>query len=367
MTQDRASIISQLGYLKASIPAGFTGTGVPITPTQSALIQQQLGELMRITVVEAPTADPSLIKRGLDRQRIESQLIQSKVRLDHLRAGVDLSCEPSRLRERLSVVTRELSSLREKNALYQSLVRRMNELEERIKHSQAQVGLNPGPQIEALGKEMEDHTRHLAMAEKIQLFLDRQDALKIKQDELLQLHTKLTKDHARVTNLQRFKTLAIEIECRSHQSTVDTINQAIADVATIIFEDPIEITLSLFKTSKSTDRVKQNVNIRILYKGGEYDNPSQLSGGEGDRISLAITLALARLNSCPFLLLDESMVALDAGLKDQCFRALRGQICGSKTIISIAHDFVEGIFDRVYDLAAPGGGPVGPVISSVSV
>ena len=154
-----------------------------------------------------------------------------------------------------------------------------------------------------------------------------------------------------MTTLEKLKAKAIEVECQVLQTTVDSINLVfISDIATRLFDDPITISLSLFKTLKSKDRVKPTVNLSINYRGGEYDNITQLSGGEGDRISLAITIALARLNSSPFLLLDECMASLDADLKECSVDVLRHFLGNTKTIISVLHEGTEGYFDDIISL-----------------
>ena len=87
------------------------------------------------------------------------------------------------------------------------------------------------------------------------------------------------------------------------------------------------------------------VGLKKLTKIDTY--PDQLSGGERDRISLAITLALAKLNSCPLLLLDECMASLDANLKEASLKCLRHTLCGTKTIVVINHEGTEGHYDNV--------------------
>ena len=84
----------------------------------------------------------------------------------------------------------------------------------------------------------------------------------------------------------------------------------------MLFDDPISINIALFKTVKTTSIVKPCININISYRGGEYNSLAEMSGGEADRVSLAITLALCRLSSSPILLLDESLSSLNQDLKE---------------------------------------------------
>jgi DNA repair exonuclease SbcCD ATPase subunit len=186
-------------------------------------------------------------------------------------------------------------------------------------------------------------TSHLAESQRIDECLKRQADLEQQRERLLKLHQEMT-------HLHRFKALAMEVECHALQGTVDAINLALADITAALFDEPITIALQLFKTTKSTQRTKPSVNLTIAYKAGEYETIHQLSGGEGDRISLALVLALARLNPFPLLILDESMAFLDGNLREACLRTIRQTLGTSKTVLSVAHENVEGHYDAVISL-----------------
>lgn len=172
---------------------------------------------------------------------------------------------------------------------------------------------------------------------------------------MMQKHTDLTskKDqvdlmHKRLTDLIKFKQKAIDVECQQLQVTVDSINAAMNEVLGIVFEEPIRVILGLHKALKSDkNRLKQVINLSIDYRGANYDNISFMSGGEGDRISFALITALNRLSSCPLLLLDESLTSLNEHLRELCLDALRTSVCGTKTVICVNHEDVEGHYDDI--------------------
>lgn len=144
------------------------------------------------------------------------------------------------------------------------------------------------------------------------------------------------------------KTLSTEVGCRRLQSVIDTLNVSLESILGYLFEDPIKVQISLFKALKSREAIKQNVTMMVTYRGVEYDI-KDLSGGEADRVSLALTLALAQLSPSPLLLLDENLGSLDESLKECATKAIR-VICGGKTTIITLHGAVEGFFDTVTDL-----------------
>jgi len=150
--------------------------------------------------------------------------------------------------------------------------------------------------------------------------------------------------------LRKLHQNAIMVESKMLQSTVDYINNAMADIFPLMFDEPITVLLKLDKELKSGKRTVHKVNLLIHYKGADYDNVNQLSGGEGDRVSLGLILALNRVSSSPFLMLDECLTSLDPSIRESCLKALRENISGLKTILCVNHDDVEGYYDDVLRL-----------------
>jgi DNA repair exonuclease SbcCD ATPase subunit len=150
-------------------------------------------------------------------------------------------------------------------------------------------------------------------------------------------------------NLNRMKELAIQCECYQLSVLVDSLNTAIASIASYLFDLPIIIKLNLFKTVKTTQRVKPSVNLTVNYKGFEYDNINMLSGGERDRVSLCITLAMNQISGCPFLFLDEVIGTLDAGMTETAIKSIKIATAG-KTCLLVSHSAVEGVFQDVISL-----------------
>jgi len=166
-----------------------------------------------------------------------------------------------------------------------------------------------------------------------------------KQKELTADRDKLMTLEADVTTLQKLKQAAIEVECQLLQQTVDSINMIMDNYLPLFFEDPITVSLNLFKQLKTAKRVKASVNLVINYKGSTFDSVNQLSGGEGDRISLALILALSRLSQSPILLLDECMTSFDVKVSEAAITTLRDNT--DKTIICIDHGLNDGFYDSI--------------------
>ena len=156
----------------------------------------------------------------------------------------------------------------------------------------------------------------LDMNRKILEMQKRQKDLTVLRDDVVSISENLLAS-------RNLKSIAGKVEDETLESTVDSINNNLAEIAAALFDDPICISLSLTKPVKSTGKIKRQVNFSLQYKGNEYDDIKALSGGEVQRLSLALTLALFQLNTCKFLLLDEPFSNLDALLKDLCIKQCR--------------------------------------------
>lgn len=162
-------------------------------------------------------------------------------------------------------------------------------------------------------------------------------------------------DHINTTttsmaDLYSLRQTAFDLECNHLQTTVDSINESMNSVLEDIFDKPIKVILQLYKKNKTNDKIKSSVNLNIQYDGNEYDSIAKLSGGEKDRVSFALTLALSRINGCPLLFLDETMTSLNDTLRTACLDCLRKFLGTSKTVVCINHEDVEGNYDGVIEM-----------------
>lgn len=141
---------------------------------------------------------------------------------------------------------------------------------------------------------------------------------------------------------------AIKAERATLQTAVDEINVALSHILKRLFTIvPISVEISTTKQLKSKkDAVSQRFDIKIFYNNAEYSSAKQLSGGEKDRLSMAITLAMSQKFGSPFLFLDETLSSLNPELKSEAVTLLK-EFAPGRTIVVIAHDETEGLFDRV--------------------
>ena len=169
------------------------------------------------------------------------------------------------------------------------------------------------------------------------------------REEVLAEKEKVADLYQTIKSLQILLDEAIKLECDQLWTTVNAINCAMEETLNIIFDEPISIKLSVHKTMKNK-KTKPGVNIKIWYRGAEYDNITTLSGGEADRISFALLLALSRVSPSNLIMLDECTGSLNGELREKCIDSLREVVGNTKTILCIAHEDVEGQYDNIINI-----------------
>lgn len=155
-----------------------------------------------------------------------------------------------------------------------------------------------------------------------------------------------------LVSANRLKQLVIETECQHLEEIVDQINVTLEQILPNLFEHPINIQLLLFKQNKSNDRIKPQVNFRIIYKQNEYNSFKEFSGGERNRISLALTLAVFLISNSPFLLLDEILSSLGnyREIAVETIQEISRRV--KRPIILIEHIYFQGQFDQIHQLTS---------------
>jgi DNA repair exonuclease SbcCD ATPase subunit len=150
--------------------------------------------------------------------------------------------------------------------------------------------------------------------------------------------------------LGRFKEKMIEAEYLVLARFIRSINDTIADITPLVFDDPIEFRFSVYKEMKTDKRVKPSITFCASYKEMEVTDLRHLSGGEGDRLSLSIVIALNKFFNVPLLMLDETIGSLDEDLKKRCLGVIRAALGTSKPVLIVNHDGVEGSFDTIVNV-----------------
>lgn len=315
-----------------------------LSPEEIKDFQHQHSLIHSIEVVERPVTDVEELRRGVEKGKLLESRDKLKERYEALEKRVlklEEGCEgqdPENVGELEERLQNLVYLLKSESELSEALVGCETLKTEHL------VKLNPGidAHITETEKKLESLRDILEKARVTNEAVRRQSSLK-------EHRLAVVDGSKKVYNLERLKGIAIEVECKVLQQTVDSINSTINVLAESIFEDPIRVELKLYKKVKSKKIVKPNINIEIHSKGGIYDSPNEMSGGEKNRLSLLLTLALNRLSGAPVMMLDEVFRSLDEATKEHCLRAVRSATIG-KNVICVDHDGVEGYYEHVIDI-----------------
>ena len=196
-------------------------------------------------------------------------------------------------------------------------------------------------EIESLKVSISRNKERLQVSDQTKEIIIFHDGILVQKDEVIKLHQKLTETH-------QLLHIANETECHILEETVTNINYSLNNVLEEIFTKNISVALKLFKQIKSSKVTKPRVNFKISHNGNTYDDINEMSGGEKDRISLALTFAFNRLSGCPILIFDESLKGIENELRSIALETVTRN--NNITTIVVQYDGVEGIFDNIVRL-----------------
>lgn len=342
VAETRAKNIAELEKKICESPGVVEGFGKPLTAAEVSTYQLLLVKLRNLVVLAPPVVTVEHIVRCLKRQKVSTSLKELSSRKEELLRQIPGVFQQSS--------TETLQTYLDRLRNYQRVTQADREELRRVVEACESLLLQLGSLMI-----VEDQTEFIAAAKVNLEALKRSLTASEEACGVLKFHEQVTAERNLVTSLnneladlQNLRQHAVETECRILQQVVDNVNTCIADVCESMFSRDITIALNLFKTTKTTKHTKPLVNFSIAYQGGTFDNINQISGGESDRASLALTLALNRLSSCPFLMLDESLSSLDLDMKEAAIETIRGVT--NNTVIVVMHDGIQGIFDHVIDV-----------------
>lgn len=170
-----------------------------------------------------------------------------------------------------------------------------------------------------------------------------------KNKELIQSQINMEVQLNKVSQLRAIREYAAQSQCEILEYNLDCINSSILHICSMMFDEKIDLSLSLTKEN-SQKKIKQDVHLLIDHKGESFEDIIEMSGGEKDRISVALTSAFNSLSKCPFIMLDESMNGVGWERRESAIRTIR-ELSPFKTILCVSYDEYEDIYDHIIDIS----------------
>jgi len=138
-----------------------------------------------------------------------------------------------------------------------------------------------------------------------------------------------------------------DAEGYSLQNTIDTINTDLEEFISHFFGDTFSVRLDSFKESKDGDK-KSSIEV-IIMQDGEQIPIDTLSGGEFDRLALALFLAFNKTSKSNIILLDECLASLHSELVEDIVELIKTKL-SDKLVLFTLHQANTGIFDTIIDI-----------------
>ncbi len=138
-----------------------------------------------------------------------------------------------------------------------------------------------------------------------------------------------------------------DAEGYSLQNTLDTINTDLEEFISSFFGDNFSVRLESFKESKDGDK-KSSIEV-IIMQDGEQIPIDTLSGGEFDRLALALFLAFNKTSKSNIILLDECLASLHSELVEDIVELIKTKL-SDKLVLFTLHQANTGIFDTIVDI-----------------
>lgn len=138
-----------------------------------------------------------------------------------------------------------------------------------------------------------------------------------------------------------------DAESYSLEHTLDNINTDLEEFVTRFFGENFSVKLQSFKESKDGDK-KPSIEV-IIMQDGEQVPIESLSGGEFDRLSLALFLCFNKTSKSDIILLDECLASLHSELVEDIVELIKVKL-SDKLVLFTLHQANTGIFDTIIDI-----------------
>lgn len=233
--------------------------------------------------------------------------------------------------------------LRDKIAALRKIVRLISE-KDVLTEKMSQLEVVSDKEITKIKKKIKKAQESIKRCDIIEDLKELRDEIKPRRSQIKTLKRK-------INNLAKLRQLFVDAEYSSYERVAERLNLYIEDIVSDLFVDPIKIKVSMFKKLKTKDRIKPVVNLSVYHRGYEIDI-NLMSGGERDRISVAITLAMMKMSKSPMVLMDEVFSSLDAKDHIRAFNVLSKYGRKSKKMfLFIGHNMKSGWYDDILEIS----------------
>lgn len=315
-----------------------TVTGQPITTYELMKYKEKLNKINSIIYVEpVDKAKIDEYERSVQKTKLTVQLQKVESQLADL-PSADVAVNQQRLAE--------INKLMSDYNLTKSKQRVLTDTITRLKTRLAAIPelTDPEPQLIEYRQQVAQLTQVITAGGNYLELQRRYEDLNAKCIKV----TQLEKD---VLTYAKLVEIASLLECERLGEVADSINRILEYIVPSLFENEINVTIRTTRTvgTGNNGRLKPEINVGLSRRGIDLKSIDQLSGGESDRVSFALSIAFNNYLNSDLLLFDETFESFDQSLKDAAVDIIK-KMSPHKSTAVIMHDGVEGVFDNVIEV-----------------
>ena len=295
---------------------------------------------------------PHYIKKKRD------ELLSTKKKYEEVKEEL----EDVEIEEPLNWYTDEIQNINNKISKYEQSIKEQNKLlkdkgliETEINNLQTFIDENSNVKnIDTLEAEIDKKNEIEDKLKKRETILSKyKEDLSLYKKQLegiIQLDNLKQEENILIRSLSTAETLLKKIndaEAISLENTIEIINTDLEEFVAHFFGESFSAKLQSFKESKDGDK-KPSIEILIV-QDGETIPLDSLSGGEYDRIALALFLCFNKISKSNIILLDECLASLHSELVEDIVELIKNKL-GDKLVLFTLHQANTGIFDTIVDI-----------------
>ena len=268
--------------------------------------------------------------------------------------------EEVEINENLNWYIDEIQNINSKISRYEHSIKERNKLIKDKETLEKEIGglqVDDNKNVKNVDELQDEINKKMETEEK----LKQREIKLIKYKEDLSVYKKQTEIMSQLDNLKQdenillrgLKTAEIlfkkinDAESISLENTLDIINTDLEEFVTHFFGEHFSAKLQSFKESKDGDK-KASIEILIV-QDGETVPLDALSGGEYDRLALALFLCFNKISKSNIILLDECLASLHSELVEDIVELIKTKL-NDKLVIFTLHQANTGIFDTIIDI-----------------
>ena len=164
--------------------------------------------------------------------------------------------------------------------------------------------------------------------------------------------TKVEKESEKSSKMSKILEIAKQVEIDVLEESVAHLNHKMKEFLDIMFtEDNMAIEFKTVRDSKSKPGAKSmQCSMSIFFKNSTYDKASQLSGGERERVSIAMMLSLNSLLDSNLIMLDETLRSIDTESRLAIIEMLQNLVDDNKVCVIIEHVPIVGVYEHQMEM-----------------